>query len=202
MPQARLAPALLAVLLLVAAGGVAADPREIGDDERVIGSDDAPVTIIEYASLTCPACARFHTDVLPEVKERYVDTGEARIVYRDFPLDRLAFAAAIIARCLEPAERSLAALELLYARQDEWTRSDSPIEAIVDLLEPLDVDDDVAGACLADEELANDILEVAKQGYQAFSIEGTPTFVVDGEPVLGLFTLGEFEQVMDRRLAR
>jgi protein-disulfide isomerase len=192
----------VAAILLAAAVPAAADPREIGEDERVIGRADAPVTIIEYASLTCPACARFHIEVLPQLNESYVETGDARIVYRDFPLDRLALAAAILARCVEPGERSLAALGLLYNDQEAWSRAEEPLPALVDTLAPLGVDMETAEACFAREDLARDVLSTAKAGYDAFDIGGTPSFVIDGELVPRLFTFDDFEQALEPLLAR
>ena len=96
---------------------------------QILGNPDAPVTIIEYASLTCPHCAQFHTEVLPELKERYIDPGKVRLIYRDFPLDQMALAAAALAHCAGP-ERYFSMLDVLFETQSNWAQADDPITAI------------------------------------------------------------------------
>src|SRR5438067_6939922 len=88
-------------------------------DDRILGKPDAPVTIIEYASLTCPHCAHFTTDVLPQLKEKWIDAGKAKLVLRDFPLDEPALRAAMVARCA-PAERYFPLIDTLFASQEKW----------------------------------------------------------------------------------
>ena len=95
-------------------------PRLEGND-MVMGAANAPVTIIEYASLTCPHCAAFSTGTFPRLKEQYIDTGLVRFIFRDFPLDNFAFAAAVVARCAGP-ERFFGFIEVFFQQQDAWTR--------------------------------------------------------------------------------
>ena len=98
-------------------------PVTIGPDDRSIGKPDAPVTIVEYASLTCPHCAHFDTEVLPAVKGPLIDSGKVRLIYRDFPLDGLALRAAMIVRCAGP-ERTFGLLNLMFSHQEQWIKND------------------------------------------------------------------------------
>src|SRR4051794_18873459 len=110
------------VLALRVAAAAAATPAATAED-TVLGRADAPVTIIEYASLTCPHCARFHAATLPRLRQEWIDAGKARLVFRDFPLDKLALVAAMMARCADKAVY-FDLLGELFARQDEWSRAD------------------------------------------------------------------------------
>ena len=91
---------------------------EITKDDRILGKPEAPITIVEYASLTCPHCAHFANDVLPEIKKAWIDTGKARLVLRDFPLDEPALRAAMIARCAPP-DRYYAFADTFFAAQEK-----------------------------------------------------------------------------------
>ncbi|MCG8507994.1 MAG: DsbA family protein, partial [Rhodospirillales bacterium] len=117
---------VVAVLAVTLAGGkaVAADYDEVLG-EMALGRQDAPVTISEHSSLTCGHCGNFHRDTLPEIKKEYIDTGKVRLIYRDFPLGRLAMAAAMLPHCA-PRERYFGFLEALFLSQDSWARSDDP----------------------------------------------------------------------------
>ena len=97
--------------------------------ERMLGSAGAPVTIVEYASFTCPHCARFHADILPELKKAYIDAGKARLVFRDFPLDRSAFAASVVARCAS-AGRYYGVVDLLFREQPRWAGARDAMAAL------------------------------------------------------------------------
>ncbi|HEY8536600.1 MAG TPA: thioredoxin domain-containing protein, partial [Vicinamibacterales bacterium] len=114
----------------------AVDPAKLAprreDGDLIMGAADAPVTIVEYASLTCPHCAAFHTKTLPKLKETYIDTGQVKLIYRDFPLDRVALAAAMIARCVEPA-RSFAFLDVFFQQQSSWAAGSDPNRMIAAL---------------------------------------------------------------------
>lgn len=95
LPALALVPPMIGFLPRVAAAQVT-----VGEEERILGDPEAPVTIVEYASLTCPHCARFHLDILPQVKEEWIDEGRARLVFRHFPLDGLALRAAMVAEAM------------------------------------------------------------------------------------------------------
>jgi len=153
--------------------------------ERVIGKVDAPVTIIEYSSLTCGHCATFHNEVLPMVKEKLLDTGKARLVVRDFPLDQYAFAAALIAR-RAPKESYEGLVATYFAQQHVWTRSEKPVDTLKQyaLLSGMSVQD--VEAALKDDALFQAIRQVQISAGSAYGIKATPTFVVEGKVVEGV----------------
>ncbi|HYP38382.1 MAG TPA: thioredoxin domain-containing protein, partial [Stellaceae bacterium] len=105
---------------------------QITKDDRILGNPEAPITIVEYASLTCPHCAHFANDVLPEIKKDWIDTGKAKLVLRDFPLDEPALRAAMIARCAPP-DRYYAFADTFFAAQEKWVRSPDYREALARL---------------------------------------------------------------------
>ncbi|EKV32590.1 Periplasmic thiol disulfide interchange protein DsbA [Caenispirillum salinarum AK4] len=179
---------LFAAFILVLAGPAAAqsDLATKEYQERVMGDPDAPVTILEYSSLTCGHCANFHADVLPEVKEKYIETGKAKLVFRDFPLDPLAAAAALVARCV-PEQNYFPFLETLFAGQENWTRSQEPLKAIQGYARLAGLSAEGLEACLNNEGLFNTIQQVKQEGQQEYGISGTPTLIVNGE-VLPAYT--------------
>ena len=166
-------------LPLVLSEGMAAEPQE-----QVLGDPDAPVTIIEYASLTCPHCAQFHNEVLPELKERYIDPGKVRLIYRDFPLDQVALAAAALAHCAG-SDRYFSMLDVLFETQSNWARADNPITALKRLGKLGGLTEEGMQACLNDEQLTDGILQTRLEGQNQYDIGSTPTFVIDGKTYSG-----------------
>jgi protein-disulfide isomerase len=184
---------LLAALPL----GVAWGQPTVG--ERVLGDPEAPVTIIEYSSLTCPHCAAFHTGTLPEIKERFIDTGQAKIVYRDFPLDQNALNAAVIAHCAGD-DRYFAFLEAMFASQERWARSSDPRESLLQLAGLGGMPREQAEACLADDAMLDAVLQSRLDGQAEYSVSSTPTFVINGEVVSGNRSVDEFATVIEAAL--
>ena len=164
--------------------------------ERVLGDPAAPVTIIEYSSLTCPHCAAFHTDTLPALKERFVETGQAKIVYRDFPLDQNALNAAVIAHCAGP-DRYFAFLDALFASQERWARSEDPTESLIQLAGLGGLPRDKAEACLASEAMQDAVLQVRLDGQEEFQISSTPSFIINGEMMTGNQSIDEFATLIE-----
>ena len=153
----------------------AADPR-LG--ERATGRPDAPVRVVEYFSLTCSHCAAFHRDTLPQVKQKLVEPGTVRFVYRDFPLDRLALAAAVVARSL-PAERYEPFVGALLASQDRWafSRSGEPMEELAKMAALAGMARPQFDAALRDEALARAIMEGTQAAEREHNVRSTPSFV-------------------------
>ena len=184
---------VLALILMFAASAATAAPStEQALAERSLGRADAPVTIIEYSSLTCPHCADFHRDVFGKLKSTFIDTGKVRYVLRDFPLEPRAMAAAIVARCVAP-DRYFGFIEMLFADQQAWARSN-------DLLNELQVRAQLAGlssddfnACLNNSALMQGIQKRAEEGQKQYGIESTPSFIVNGKPLTGARTFADFE---------
>lgn len=163
---------------------------------RAIGSADAPIKIIEYASMTCSHCAHFHNDVLPELKSKYVDTGKVYIEFKEFPLDDAALKATITARCL-PEDKYEGFVTLLFKTQDHWARGINYMTALRQNAKLAGMSDATFDACHADEKLKLAIADWMQQAQEKWSINSTPTFVVnDGaEKISGAQPVTEFERV-------
>lgn len=168
-------------------------------EEKIMGDDKAPVTIIEYASLTCPHCAAFHVETLPGLKAKYVETGKARIIMREFPLDQLAWAGFLIARCVEPS-KYFAFVDVLYQQQKVWAYSKDPSAELFKIAQQAGMTKDQFDACLKNEELARGIIAVKDRGADKFGVNSTPTFFVNGELLRGNNSLADFEKLMKAHL--
>ena len=182
-----------------AAAGIA--PLEDAVAEKVMGRDDAPVTMIEYSSLACPHCAAFHRDVLPKIKETYIGPGKVRLIYRDFPLGGLALAAAMLARCAGSA-KYFGFIEVLYRSQAQWSRSDNPRRDLARVARFGGISQKDFEACLVNEPLMADIRERAADAQQKFGIDSTPTFIIEGEKVLGARSFEDFRDVIEKALEK
>jgi protein-disulfide isomerase len=189
-----LAPVALApVLFSTPARAQDADPR-LG--ERSVGKPDAKVAVLEYFSLTCPHCAAFHKDVWPRVKQELVGNGTVRMVWRDFPLDQLALAAAQVARAL-PADRYEGFISALLGSQDRWAfaRGADNIGEIAKIAALAGMTRAQVDAAVADQALARGILEMRAKGQQEFNINSTPTFVFGRRPQPGAVSFERFQQL-------
>jgi protein-disulfide isomerase len=184
--QAGAAPAMLAE----ARAGLS-----IAKDDRVLGNADAPITIIEYASLTCPHCAHFANDVLPELKKKWIDTGKVKLVLRDFPLDEPALRAAMIARCAPP-DRYYAYVDTFFAAQDKWVMARDYREALARLVKLGGMGKDEFDNCLKNTALENKIVEGRLTASKEFDVSSTPTFFINGTKFSGAPTFEEFDKVL------
>lgn len=193
---------LIALGLLLAWPAAAADPvqtaqvqAEAWPDDRSMGAADAPVTMIEYASLTCPHCASFHNETLPKLKQAYIDTGKVRFVYRDFPIDGLALRAAMLARCVEP-ERYFGLLEVLFSGQEGWSRAKDPIAALRRIGRLAGLGPEKSDACMADKEIGDDILGARLKASQRHDVNSTPTFIIGDRKISGARSYEEFDGIL------
>jgi protein-disulfide isomerase len=167
--------------------------------ERSLGAADAAVTIIEYSSLTCPHCATFHKEVLPELKRAYIDTGKVRLIYRDYPLDGRATAAAMIARCVDPA-RYFAFVDILYRDQQTWARSADPLSELKARARVAGLGDADVDACLKNRELLESIQARARKASETYGINSTPSFLVNDRRVEGPPTVETFRPLIEGAL--
>ena len=151
--------------------------------ERSLGRPDAPVVLIEYASATCPHCAEFHVDVLPEIKKNYIDTGKAKLIFREFPLDQRALAVFMLTRCV-PEERYFPTVDLVFRRQKLWNGENAKVE-LLKIMKMAGRSEAEFDVCLKREELAKAIFETGKTAREEFGVKGTPTFFVNGKFVDG-----------------
>ena len=191
-----LALAATSVAALAPGPSALAEAQDIGPDDRTLGPDDASITIIEYASLTCPACARFHEDIYPDLKEQWIDSGKARFVFRHFPLDGLALRASALSECME-GERFFGFLNLLFSSQPTWARTSDPIAALQDLAKQAGLGEEASGACLSDDVTITRVLTQRKEAADEFDINSTPSFVINGQTVKGGLSLEEFNEYLN-----
>ncbi|MEZ5933104.1 MAG: DsbA family protein [Alphaproteobacteria bacterium] len=159
--------------------------------EKVLGDTNAEITIIEYASLTCPHCAQFHEEILPKIKAEYIETGKAKLVYRDFPLDQTALKASLLARCA-PDEQFFTFIDALFSQQPMWAKSEDPDEALANLGMLGGVSREKFAACASNEELTDYVLQVRLDGQNEFAVDSTPTVIVNGKK---LAHVSSFEEV-------
>lgn len=172
-------------------------PRREGDD-FILGGANAQIVIIEFASLTCPHCARFHIDTLPKLKSEYVDTGLVKFIYRDFPLDKVALQAAQVARCL-PAERYFSFLDVLFRQQEQWAAGKDAgemIERVKQLGQLAGMPRDQSASCVADQALQLKIVGAAQAGEKDYQIRATPTIVINGKRHQGANSFEDLDKVL------
>ncbi len=167
--------------------------------ELVIGKDDAPVEVIEYASLACPACLHFHENVYPEIKAEFIDTGKVKFIYRDFPTNTPALAAAMIARCAGPS-RHEGMVDIFFDTQGQWGRAENPLQALTMVarmagLGPSDVDQ-----CLKNSDLMNGINTQAQKAHEEMGVKATPTLFVNGEVVEKALEPGVLKKAIEKAL--
>ncbi len=151
----------------------------MGDDDHVLGKADAPITIVEYASLTCPHCRHFDQDVLPKLKEKWIDTGKAKLVFRDYPLDEPALRAAMVARCA-PADRYFGFIDAIFAAQEQWAVASDYKAALGRIALLGGVSKEKFTACIGDKALENKVLASRLNATQQLSVNSTPTFFING----------------------
>lgn len=174
-----------------------AEEGALFDDDRILGNPDAPVTIIEYSSLTCAHCARFHADTLPRVKENWIEAGKARLVYRHFPLDGLALRAAAVANCFD-GKRHFSFLDAMFASQQRWTRSSDPLADLARMARLAGMSQEVFDRCVEDEAEIDRILERRADGEATYDVNSTPTLIVNGKKLRGSVSYEDFEKVLEQ----
>ncbi|MCB9993311.1 MAG: DsbA family protein [Hyphomicrobiaceae bacterium] len=152
--------------------------------DKWLGAADAPVTIIEYASSTCPHCARFHEEVYPELKAQYIDTGKARFSLRPFLLNVLDAAVFMLAVQAE-GDKYYDVLDAYFPTQTAWVTSDNPRDAILQIAEQLGYNEESFNAALSNQALFEGMDKLRQQGTDEFGITGTPTFYVNGKQFVG-----------------
>ena len=190
--------ALFAASLLIAACGNASSEigkesdtpsavknEAIGSSDMVLGAADAPVTLIEYASVTCPHCAAFHEQVMPAIKEKFIDTGKVKLVFREFPTAPANFSliGSVLARCAAEkagSEAYFLVTDALFRGQQTWIK-ENPKTELVKIVAQAGMDEAALDACLQRKELVDVINANAKEAMEKYNVSGTPSFILDGE---------------------
>jgi protein-disulfide isomerase len=165
-------------------GSTAAGLLQATPQDRVLGQADAPITIVEYASMTCPHCAHFTNDVLPELKQKWIETGKAKLVMRPFPLDQVALRAEMLARCLPP-ERYYPMIETLFKTQEKWAVAQDWRPALERTARLAGVSKKEFDACLGNKGLEDEIVQSRLTASTQLDVNGTPTIFVNGKKFEG-----------------
>jgi protein-disulfide isomerase len=168
----------------------------------VQGKPDAPVTIIEYASMTCPHCARFHAETYPSLLSKYIATGKVRFTLREFPLDPRAAAAFMLARCSGDGDKRTAVIDLLFNSQQSWAYSDTPIDALAGLMKQTGMGEKDFQACLNDQKLYDKVMKVREDAAKDFQIDATPTFFINGTKYSGEMPVAALSKILDPLVAK
>jgi protein-disulfide isomerase len=171
------------------------EPGPLGD--RAYGNPNAPVTIIEYASLTCPHCRNYHKSVFPQVKRQYIDTGKVRYIIREFPIGRTAASAAMVTRCV-PESKYLSMTETFLARQSEWVSQEVRPDAIYGVAKSSGMSRAEFDKCLTNQAIIDGLTEVKQRGRK-YGVIGTPTFFVNGQKLQGAVTYEEVKALIEPR---
>lgn len=159
-----------------------------------LGSPDAKVSIVEYASMTCSHCAHFHETTWPELKKKYIDTGKVRFTLREFPLDPLATAGFMLARC-NGNDKFFPITDLLFAQQRNWAFTEKPVDALSALVKQAGFTQESFEACLKRQDIY-DAVTVVKDGGAKAGVDSTPTFFINGQKRSGALTIAEFDKIL------
>jgi protein-disulfide isomerase len=163
-------------------------------DDIPLGSESAPVTMIEYASMTCPHCAAFSVTTFPKLKEKYIDTGKVKYIMREYPLDGLAAAAFMLARCGGP-DKYYPLIETLFAQQQKWAVRE-PIPPLLAIAKQAGFTQQTFEACINDKAQLTKVQQMRDRGSQKFKVDSTPTFFINGERHPGAMSIDEIDKIL------
>jgi len=172
------------------------------EDDFIIGNDNAPITIIEYASMSCIHCANFHNDTLPDLKKEYIDTGKVKYVFRDFPYNYPALIGSMVMRCT-PSEVRYDYMNALYKLQKKWAVRENATtrQELYKIMQSGGMDKENFDACLSNVDLENKILEEVRAAQNEFNIGSTPSFLINGDLLEGDKSIKVFRQILDKILS-
>lgn len=163
--------------------------------DKQLGKDDAKVTIVEYASMTCPHCAHFAATTFPDLKKKYIDTGKARYILREFPFDPSAEAGFMLARCAK--DNYFPMVDVLFAQQANWVGVSNTKDALLQISKLAGFTQESFEACLTDQKLLDDVRSVQKRGANEFKVDSTPTFFINGKTYKGAMSIEEMSAIID-----
>ena len=173
---------------------------DVSLEELTLGDPNAPITIIEYASMTCSHCAEFHNKTYPDLKKNHIDTGEVKFIFREFPLDKLAMATSMLARCVDN-EISMAFIEILFKNRDRWI-SENALNELKNFSKQAGLDSDEFDACLNNQQLLDDLIAGKEKAIEDYKINSTPSFIINGEVVSGNKPYSFFKTKIEEILAK
>ncbi|WP_256749426.1 DsbA family protein [Mesorhizobium sp. Mes31] len=163
--------------------------------DKQLGKDDAKVTIVEYASMTCPHCAHFAETTFPDLKTKYIDTGKARYILREFPFDPSAEAGFMLARCAK--DNYFPMVDVLFRQQANWVGVANTKDALLQISKLAGFTQESFEACLTDQKLLDDVRSVQKRGANEFKVDSTPTFFINGKTYKGAMSIEEMSAIID-----
>ncbi len=189
-----------------AAETISADDPEGALGEMSQGNPDATVTLIEYASVTCPHCASFHESAFPTVKENYIDTGKINFVFREFPTSppELSIAGSMVARCAADKggdDAYFLVIDSLFKTQRAWVLADSPRDELLKVAAQIGMDEAAFDECIRRNELLDLINENVEEGRNRYNVRSTPSFVINGQ-LRHFSNAEELSKALDEALAK
>jgi len=164
--------------------------------DHVLGDPKAPITLIEYASFTCPHCAHFSVAVLPELKKKWIDTGKVKLIYRDFPLDQTALKAAQLAEC-SGNDKYFGVVDMIFATQGKWATASDPIADLAKSLRIAGMGENEVKACLANDSVANAVV-ADYRGGETLGVNSTPTLFINGQEFKGARSVEELDATFSK----
>lgn len=167
--------------------------------EMVLGDPNAPIKVIEYASMTCPHCASFHNGTYHALKEKYIDTGKVSFAFREFPLDQVAATVSVLARCA-PEEKFFDVIDIFFKTQPTWRTGNNPLPGIVAIAKQVGFTQQSFNACLQNQQVIDGVNAIRKHGDETMKVEATPTFFINGKKVSGALSLEAFEKEFESYL--
>jgi protein-disulfide isomerase len=176
-----------------------AQPSPLGD--VVLGATNSPVTVVEYASMTCGHCAEFHKTVFPKLKSEYIDTNKIRFIFREFPLDIKAAAGSMLARCVgkDDPKKYFAVIDILFASQNDWVLKDTS-EQLRRIGKQAGMSDDTFNACLSNQSMLDAIKKGQDFAFEKLKVDSTPTLFVNGTRLKGGASFEDFQKLIDPNL--
>lgn len=166
----------------------------------VVGRPEAPVTIVEYASMTCTHCAAFHQQTYPALQKDYIEPGKVKFILREFPLDALAAAAFMLARCM--GDKREAMVDLLFQQQRNWAFVPKPLDALESIVKQAGMSSEAFKNCLDDRDMYKKVLDVRQRASDKFKVASTPTFFINGVRATGEMSPDALAKLIDPLLAK
>jgi protein-disulfide isomerase len=171
-----------------------AQPGPLGD--KALGPENAPVTIYEYASLTCSHCAAFHAEGFKHLKQKYIDAGKVRFVLREFPLDPIAAAGFMLAHCAGEGKFH-PMVDLIFGQQRTLLTTDKPVDALLGIVRQAGFTQESFESCLKNQSMYDGVNVVRQRGVEKFKVDSTPTFFINGRKYRGALSTQDLDRIIE-----